>query len=133
MTTPSATPVRDACNEASLLGREPYLALVRDVLSWTAPPPTLEPRDYEQIAVRLVDQARALSESLRRHCAQLPRASGTQALTEIVLKEAERRLSAPPRATMARVQNLARLVRALYERLDRLHSTAEPSPAALSS
>lgn len=52
---------------------------------------------------------------------------GRGALAEVVLREADRRLSVPPTGTARCVQNRARLVRALYTRLDRL---AEPLPAA---
>ncbi|MFL4910653.1 hypothetical protein ACJ6WF_48090 [Streptomyces sp. MMS24-I2-30] len=43
-------------------------------------------------------------------------------MTETVLTEARGRLSVPPKATFASVQSRARLVRALYERHDRLAS-----------
>ncbi len=102
------------------LDREPYLALVQAVLAWPGPGPELQPRDYEQIAHVLAVHARALAGDVQRRCAVLPADSEVRALTEVVLGEAGRRLSVPPRATVAGVQHLARLVRALYERLDRL-------------
>lgn len=66
---------------------------------------------------------------VRRRCATLPRDSEMRALSEVVLGEAERRLSARPQATVACVQHLARLVRALYERLDRLEAAAQSGSA----
>jgi hypothetical protein len=133
MTAHLAPPVHDASGGALPLDREPYLSLVQTVLSWPAPETTLQPRDYERLSLQLASQARVLAESLRRLCVQLPEASATRYLCFMVLGYAERRLSAPPRATAARVQNLARLVRALYERLDRLHAAAGPGHAVFSS
>ncbi|GGS07224.1 hypothetical protein GCM10010220_69040 [Streptomyces parvulus] len=50
-------------------------------------------------------------------CTAAPTPNGT---SDVVLREAEGRLSVPSEGTMRCVQNRARLVRALYERLDRL-------------
>ncbi|MEU4898865.1 restriction endonuclease [Streptomyces sp. NPDC021722] len=109
--------------------REPYASLVKAVLAWTSTDDALEPRDYEQIALVLTGHARAVAADLRRRCAGLPKASDKQrALADVVLAEADRRLSTPARGTMRCVQNRARLVRALYERLDRLR-VAPPSPS----
>ncbi|RSO09258.1 restriction endonuclease [Streptomyces sp. WAC 06783] len=113
--------------QALPLDREPYLSLVKAVLAWSGPEPVLQPRDYEQIALQLTGHARAVAGDVRRRCATLPRDSEMRALTEVVLGEAERRLSARPQATVVCVQHLARLVRALYERLDRLDSAAPVS------
>ncbi|MEF3119488.1 DUF6415 family natural product biosynthesis protein [Streptomyces chrestomyceticus] len=110
------------------LDRGPYLALVTVVLTWSAPGPGLQPRDYEQIAVQLADHAGALADDVRRRCAALPAGSKARDLTETVLGEAGRRLSARPQPTMASAQHLARLVRALYERLDRLKAAAPAAP-----
>ncbi|MFE2601071.1 DUF6415 family natural product biosynthesis protein [Streptomyces sp. NPDC059396] len=112
--------------EAELpLNRAPYEALVTAVLAWTNP--SLEPRDYEQIALQLTGHARAVAADVRRLAAALPRSDGRGAFAEVVLREADGRLSAPLKGTARCVQNRARLVRALYTRLDRL---TEPAPAA---
>lgn len=104
--------------EAELrLGRAPYESLVTAGLAWKNP--HLTPRDYEQIALHLTGRARAV--------AALPKNDGRGALAEVVLREAAGRLSTPIEGTVRCVQNRARLVRALYERLDRL---TEPLPAA---
>lgn len=63
-------------------------------------------------------------ESRARRADQLPADSGRRALADVVLLDAEGRLSATIEGTMCCVQDRARLVRALYERLDRL--TAVP-------
>ncbi|MFF8717240.1 DUF6415 family natural product biosynthesis protein [Streptomyces sp. NPDC015184] len=108
--------------EAELpLDRAPYEALVTAVLAWENP--DLEPHDYEQIALQLAEHARAVADEVRRHAAALPRSDGRGALAEIVLREADRRLSLPPKGTAHCAQNRARLVRALYSRLDRLTGT----------
>ncbi|MFF8373500.1 DUF6415 family natural product biosynthesis protein [Streptomyces lydicus] len=109
--------------EAELpLDREPYELLVQAVLAWDDPSITLQPRDYEQIALQLTGHARAVAADLQRHIARLPMRSGRRVLAEVVLGEAERRLSVPLQGTVRCVQNRARLVRALYERLDRLEA-----------
>ncbi|MEU2135312.1 restriction endonuclease [Streptomyces sp. NPDC018352] len=112
--------------EAELpLDRAPYEALVTAVLAWKNP--DLEPCDYEQIALQLTGHARAVATDVRRHAAALPKNDGRGALAEIVLREAAGRLSVPLEGTARCAQNRARLVRALYTRLDRL---TEALPAA---
>ncbi|MFF1918323.1 DUF6415 family natural product biosynthesis protein [Streptomyces sp. NPDC058239] len=112
--------------EAELpLDREPYECLVKAVLAWTGPD-TLAERDYEQIALELTGHARAIASDVRRRADQLPKNSGPKALADIVLREAEGRLSTTLEGTVRCVQNRARLIRALYERLDRL----ETAPAS---
>ncbi|MDJ0346440.1 DUF6415 family natural product biosynthesis protein [Streptomyces sp. H10-C2] len=112
----------DGLIEAELpLDREPYECLVEAVLAWTGPDP-LQERDYEQIALQLSGHARAIAADVRRRVGQLPKDSGPKALADVVLREAERRLSATLEGTVRCVQNRARLVRALYERLDRLEA-----------
>ncbi|MFJ2900646.1 DUF6415 family natural product biosynthesis protein [Streptomyces sp. NPDC087218] len=114
----------DALIEANLpLDREPYELLVKTVLAWTGTE-TLTERDYKQIALQLTGHARAIASDVRRHAAALPRSDGRGALAEIVLREADRRLSVPPKGTVRCVQNRARLIQALYARLDRLTKTA---------
>ncbi|WP_420717283.1 hypothetical protein [Streptomyces sp. WM6378] len=54
------------------------------------------------------------------------RARDHRALVDVVLREAEGRLFATLEGTVRCVQNRARLVRALYERLDRLEAALAP-------
>ncbi|MFJ9381621.1 DUF6415 family natural product biosynthesis protein [Streptomyces sp. NPDC101455] len=107
------------------LDRAPHEALVTAVLAWKNP--DLAPRDYEQIALQLTGHARAVAADVRRHAAALPRNDGRGALAEVILREADRHLSAPLEGTAHCARNRARLVRALYTRLDRL---TEPIPAS---
>ncbi|MEU2133114.1 restriction endonuclease [Streptomyces sp. NPDC018352] len=112
--------------EAELpLDRVPYEALVTAVRAWKGP--DLQPRDYEQIAVRLTGHARAIATDVRRHAAVLPKSDGRGALAEAVPHEADRCRSAPLERTARCAQNRARLVRALCTRLDLL---TEALPAA---
>ncbi|MFD4955200.1 DUF6415 family natural product biosynthesis protein [Streptomyces sp. NPDC058451] len=105
--------------EAELpLDRTPHEALVTAVLAWKNP--DLAPRDYEQIAPQLTGHARAVAADVRRLAAALPKNDGRGALAEVVLREADGCLSAPLEGTARCAQNCARLVRALYTRLDRL-------------
>jgi endonuclease III len=116
----------DGLIEAGLpLDREPYECLVKAVLAWTGQD-TLTTRDLEQIALQLTGHARAVAADVRRRADQLPKDSGPKALADVVLREAEGRLSAPIDGTVRCVQNRARLVRALYERLDRLEAAPVP-------
>ncbi|MEW1724738.1 restriction endonuclease [Streptomyces sp. NPDC093109] len=113
----------DGLIEAELpLDRAPHEALVTAVLAWKNP--DLEPRDYEQIALQLTGHARAVASDVRRHAAALPKSDGRGALAEVILREADGRLSVPLQGTARCVQNRARLVRALYTRLDRLTEPA---------
>ncbi|MEU2591291.1 DUF6415 family natural product biosynthesis protein [Streptomyces albidoflavus] len=106
------------------LDRAPHEALVTAVLAWKDP--DLAPCDYEQIALQLTGHAHAVAADVRRLAAALPKSDGRGALAEVILREAEGRLAAPLKGTSCCVQNRARLVRALYTRLDRL---TEPAPA----
>ncbi|MFE0886934.1 DUF6415 family natural product biosynthesis protein [Streptomyces rochei] len=117
----------DGLIEAGLpLDREPYESLVKAVLAWTDQD-TLTARDLEQIALQLTGHARAVAADVRRRADQLPKDSGPKALADVVLREAEGRLSVPIEGTVRCVQNRARLVRTLYERLDRLEAAATPA------
>ncbi|MFF3404404.1 DUF6415 family natural product biosynthesis protein [Streptomyces sp. NPDC002659] len=111
------------------LDREPHMSLVKAVLALTDPA-ALQPRDYDQIALQLTGHARLVALDVRRSCDQLPGDSETRALTDVVLAEAERRLSTPSKGTVACAQNRARLVRALYKALDRLE-TEHPAPSSV--
>ncbi|MGW1305723.1 DUF6415 family natural product biosynthesis protein [Streptomyces sp. NPDC002514] len=111
------------------LDREPYECLVKAVLAWTGED-TLATRDYEQIGLQLTGHARAVAADVRRRAGQLPKDSGPRALADVVLREAEGRLSVTLEGTVRCVQNRARLVRALYERLDRLEAALAPERVA---
>ncbi|GGP56260.1 restriction endonuclease [Streptomyces calvus] len=112
----------DGLIEAELpLDREPYECLVKAVLAWTGQD-TLTTRDLEQVGLQVTGHARAVAADVRRRADQLPKDSGTKALADVVLREAEGRLSVPIEGTVRCVPNRARLVRALYERLDRLEA-----------
>ncbi|MEU3064120.1 DUF6415 family natural product biosynthesis protein [Streptomyces subrutilus] len=120
----------DGLIEAELpLDREPYECLVKAVLAWTGED-TLAERDYEQIGLQLTGHARAVASDVRRRADRLPKSSGRRALADVVLREAEGQLSAPLEGTVHCVQNRARLVRALYERLDRLEAAPAPESVA---
>ncbi|MEU1439283.1 DUF6415 family natural product biosynthesis protein [Streptomyces sp. NPDC005775] len=119
----------DGLIEAELpLDREPYECLVKAVLAWTGQD-TLTTRDLEQIALQLTGYARAVAANVRRRADQLPKDSGPKALADVVLREAEGRLATMIEGTVRCAQNRARLVRALYARLDRLETANGPSAA----
>ncbi|MDV9187636.1 restriction endonuclease [Streptomyces sp. SR27] len=111
------------------LDREPYECLVKAVLAWTGED-TLAVRDYEQIGLQLTGHARAVASDVRRRADQLPKSSGPRALADVVLRDTEGQLSTAIEGTVRCVQNRARLVRALYERLDRLEAALAPERVA---
>lgn len=114
--------------EAELpLNRELHKGLAKAVLGWTGDP-GLSPADFQQITLLLTDFARAVAADVRRAADLLPQDHAARVLADVVLEEADRRLSAPAEGTARCTQRHARLVRALSERLDRLVSAA-PEPA----
>ncbi|MFI1869703.1 DUF6415 family natural product biosynthesis protein [Streptomyces jumonjinensis] len=101
------------------LAREPHLALVAAVLAW--PPAVAVPSaDCHQIALQLSGHARSVADDVRYYSRTLPENSRPRALAEVVLADADRLLAVDPSGTVRCAQQRARLVRALYERLDRL-------------
>ncbi|MCZ1011838.1 DUF6415 family natural product biosynthesis protein [Streptomyces lydicus] len=110
--------------EADLpLDREFHKGLVKAVLGWTGNP-GLPPADLHQIALLLTGAASTVAADVRRAADLLPEDHAARALADIVLEEADRRLSVPLEGTARCAQGHARLVRALYERLDRVTSVA---------
>ncbi len=104
------------------LDRSAVLKLVTAVLDPPTPGSELPPQDCLQIGQLLAGHASLVAAEVGSLLALSPRTSQLRPLTETVLTEARGRLSVPPAATFASVQNRARLVRALYERYDRLMS-----------
>ncbi|MFI2616923.1 DUF6415 family natural product biosynthesis protein [Streptomyces sp. NPDC018584] len=117
----------DGLTEAGLpLDRELYESLGKAVLAWTGEG-TPTTRDLEQIALQLTGHARTVASDIQRRADQLPKNSGPKVLAGVVLREAEGRLSTAIEGTVRCVPHHARLVRALYERLDRLEVAATPA------
>jgi hypothetical protein len=114
--------------EAELpLDREPYEYLIKTVLAWTDPIGPLQRRDYEQMALQLTGHARAVAADVRKRAGQLPDDDGRRAFAEVILDEADPYLATPLEGTVHCVQGRARMVRDLYERLDRLTSPRPPA------
>ncbi|WP_432105961.1 DUF6415 family natural product biosynthesis protein [Streptomyces sp. bgisy091] len=112
------------------LDRNPIMMLATAVLALPVTDSALPPRDCEQIARLLAGHARLVANEVSVLCSQLPDHSPQRPLTEIVLGESRRRLSVDPHATLASVHNHARLVRMLYERLDRLQEARQGRDAS---
>ncbi|MGP3990829.1 restriction endonuclease [Streptomyces sp. 3N207] len=85
--------------------------------------PALRAGDYQQIALQLADTARAVATDLRCAANRLPADSTARTLAVYLLEETDRRLTAQPRGNAHCAQNRARLVRALYDRLDQMDDT----------
>ncbi|MFJ2263048.1 hypothetical protein ACIOKD_32890 [Streptomyces sp. NPDC087844] len=98
--------------------RATHELVVRAVLSWSEPA-ALRPDDYEQVGLLLSGAACAVAAAVREHAGRLPDDDGRRLFAEIVLAEADGRLSQRSR-NLHGVRNKARMLRALYERLDRL-------------
>lgn len=104
------------------LDRGVHEALIRAVLAWTGPG-TLQPQAYHEVELLLAGAGYAVAADVRTHAERLPDDDGRRLFAELVLGEAAGRLSLYSR-TLQGVQNKARLLRALYERLDRLQQSA---------
>jgi hypothetical protein len=111
------------------LDRELHKGLVKAVLGWTGNP-GLPPADLQQIALLLCGAARAVAADVRRAADLLPETHAARALADVVLEEADRRLCVPLEGTARCAQGHARLVRVLYERLDRLADVASQAVTA---
>lgn len=73
--------------------------------------------------------ARCVAADVRHRFEALPADSELHPLTKAVLEESVNRLSTGPATTVARIQNRARLIQALYRALDRLDAAQRPTPA----
>ncbi|MCX4554562.1 restriction endonuclease [Streptomyces sp. NBC_01500] len=111
------------------LDREPHMALAKEVLGWEDMA-DVERDDCLQIALQLTGHGRAVADDVRRLSADPAVPGEVRELAEVVLREADRRLSSTRMGTVHCVQQRARMVRALYERLDRLNAAL---PAATSA
>ncbi|MGW0916625.1 restriction endonuclease [Streptomyces sp. NPDC002784] len=115
--------------EAQLpLDRTTHQSLVKAVLAWHGDP-GLQTADYQQIALQLTGAARSVATDVRHAAGRLPERRAARVLAEYVLNDADQRLAVPLVGTAHCTQDRARIVRALYERLDRL---TELDPAAAS-
>lgn len=99
------------------------------MLGWTSDP-SLPPADLNQIALLLSGAARAVAADVRRAAGLLPDDHAARVLADVVLEETDQRLSLPMEGTARCAQGHARLVRALYERLDRLASVTPQAVTA---
>ncbi|WP_331736185.1 restriction endonuclease (plasmid) [Streptomyces anulatus] len=111
------------------LDRDPHLALVAAVLAWGPAPVGVRAADRAQIGLQLTGHAQCVAADVRQRFEALPADSELRPLTKAVLREAVNRLSTGPATTVARIQNRARLITALYRALDRLDAAQRPTPA----
>ncbi|MFB7649440.1 restriction endonuclease [Streptomyces sp. NPDC056084] len=100
------------------LDRETHEQLVRTVLAWSDSA-VLDSDGYQQVGLLLSGAGHVVADDVRQYAARLGDDDGKRVFAEIVLSEAASRLPGPS-STLRGVQNKARLLRALYERLDRL-------------
>lgn len=109
--------------------RQVHEEAVRTVLAWSSPL-DVPAADVVRFGHLLSGAARVIAEDVRAHADRLPRDDARRVFAELILREARDRLCQPC-TSLHRVQNRARLVRALYGRLDRLQAavaTAVISP-----
>lgn len=100
------------------LDRTTHERVVRAVLAWSDPG-ALQPDDYDQVGLLLTGAGHAVAADVREYASRLPDDDGRRLFAEIVLGEADGRVSQRS-PNLHGVKNKARLLRALYERLDRL-------------
>jgi hypothetical protein len=111
--------------------RETHEQVVRTALAWTSPK-DVPAADVVEIGHLLAGAARVVADEVRVHADRLPEDDGRRLFAELILQEADGRLSQPC-TSLNRVQNRARLIRALYERLDRLETAVPAGNAAPAS
>ncbi|GGZ83678.1 restriction endonuclease [Streptomyces rubiginosohelvolus] len=105
--------------------------VVRTALAWSSPL-DVPADDVAQIGHLLAGAAHVVADEVRIHAGRLPEHDGRRLFAELILQEADGRLSEPC-TSLHRVQNRARLIRALYERLDRVQPEAPSGTAAAAS
>ncbi|WP_051862860.1 hypothetical protein [Streptomyces ochraceiscleroticus] len=131
MTSPPAAPLarlsagRDhpgaLGSEAELpLDRETHKRLVAAVLSGNDAEPLMSQDDCRQAALQLTGVACVVADDVRQAADRLPTQHAARVLADYVWEETDRHLAAPLEDTVGGAQGRARLVRALYERLNRL-------------
>ncbi|MEU2098723.1 restriction endonuclease [Streptomyces globisporus] len=114
------------------LDRTLHEQVARTALAWSSPL-DVPAADVAAIGHLLAGAARVVAETVRAHADRLPQDDGRRVFAELILEEADGRLSQPC-TSLNRVHNRARLIRALYERLDRLeaavpvHESAAAAP-----
>ncbi|MEV6425034.1 restriction endonuclease [Streptomyces sp. NPDC051662] len=103
---------------------------VRTALAWSSPL-DVPADDVVRVGALLAGAARVVADEVRVCADRLPDDDGRRLFAELILQEADGRLSQPC-TSLHRVQNRARLIRSLYERLDRLEAAvpADGSAAA---
>jgi len=107
------------------LDRATHEQIARTALSWSSAP--VEPANtVAQVGLLLTGAVQVVADEVRARAGRLSQDDGRRALAELILQEADARLSQPC-TSLHQVQNRARLIRSLYERLDRLEAAA---PAA---
>ncbi|MFJ3183920.1 restriction endonuclease [Streptomyces sp. NPDC086796] len=102
--------------------------VVRTALAWTYLL-DVSAADVAGIGQLLAGAARVVADEVRVRADQLPDHDGRRLFAELILQEADGRLSQPC-TSLHRVQDRARLIRSLYERLDRLEAAAPVDEAA---
>ncbi|WP_331745948.1 restriction endonuclease [Streptomyces sp. NBC_00872] len=108
--------------------RETHEQLVRTALAWSSPL-DVPADDVVQVGHLLAGAAHVVAEEVRLHADRLAEDDGRRLFAELILQEADGQLSQPC-TSLHRVQSRARLIRALYGRLDRLQAAVPADEAA---
>jgi hypothetical protein len=104
------------------LDRATHEQYARLALSWSSEP-DVSADEVAAVGLLLAGAARVVADEVRTRAARLSEDDGRRALAELILQEADGRL-VQPCTRVHQVQSRARLVRSLYERLDRLEVAA---------
>ncbi|AZM57332.1 restriction endonuclease [Streptomyces sp. WAC 01529] len=105
--------------------------VVRTALAWSSPL-DVPAADVAALGHLLAGAAQVVADEVRLRADRPPENDGRRVLAELILQEADSRLSQPC-TSLHRVHNRARLIRALYERLDRLNTAVPVDEAAVAS
>ncbi|MGW1037853.1 restriction endonuclease [Streptomyces antibioticus] len=113
------------------LDRETHERVVRTALAWSSPL-DVPADDVVQIGLLLAGAARVVADEVRASAALRAEDDGRRLFAELILQEADEQLSEPC-TSLHRVQERARLIRSLYERLDRVRPAVPSDEAATAS
>ncbi|GHB75726.1 hypothetical protein GCM10010331_74430 [Streptomyces xanthochromogenes] len=109
--------------------RTAHEQVVRTALAWPSPLDIPAP-DVAAVGHLLAGAAWVVADAVRICADRLPEDDGRRVFAELILQEADGCLSRPC-TSLERVQSRARLIRSLYERLDRLEAAVPVgTPAA---
>ncbi|MEV3896510.1 restriction endonuclease [Streptomyces sp. NPDC098077] len=120
-------PRRDSA-DAVPLDRATHARAARTALGWTTPLDA-PAGELAEVGLLLAGAIRVVADDVRLHSGRLPEGDGRRVFAELILREAGR-LPSLPCTRLSQVHGRARMLRALYERLDRVRQASPVHEAA---